>query len=74
MAKTAKELLLEAVPSLERNRDLLLDILARPDDFTLASLGCSVRKFLERNSVDISQDPQRMKLGTMIQNLPSSFQ
>ena len=41
--------LLEAVPSLEKNHDLLMKMLMRPDDFTLAALRCSVRAFLERN-------------------------
>ena len=34
---TAQALLLEAVPSLEKNHDLLMEMLMRPDDFTLAS-------------------------------------
>ena len=74
MAKTATELLIETVPRLAKNRDLLLDMLARPDDFTLEAFGCSVRKFLERNGVDVTQDPQRMKMGAMVQTLPPSFQ
>lgn len=73
MAKEAADLLIEAVPRLEKNRDLLLDMLARPDDFTLEAFGCSVRQFLERNGVDIAYDPQRMKLGVMAQELTSSF-
>lgn len=74
MAKAAKEQLLEAVPSLEKNHDLLMEMLARPDVFTLGSFGCSVREFLEKNGVDVAQDPQRMKLGAMVQELPSSLQ
>ena len=74
MTKTATELLIEAVPSLKKNRDLLLDMLARPDDFTLKAFGCSVRMFLERNGIDVTQDPQRMKIGVMTQKLPPSFQ
>ena len=70
---TAQALLLEAVPSLKKNHDLLMEMLMRPDDFVLASLGCSVRVFLERNGVDIAQDPQRMKQGVMIQKLPPSL-
>ena len=58
---TAQALLLEAVPSLKKNHDLLMEMLMRPDDFTLAALGCSVRAFL---------DPQRMKQGIMVQKLP----
>lgn len=73
MAKTAADLLIKADPRLEKNRDLLLDMLARPDDFILEAFGCSVRRFLERNGVDIVKDPQRMKLGVMAQELPSSF-
>ncbi len=67
---TAQALLLEAVPSLEKNHDLLMEMLMRPDDFTLAALGCNVRTFLERNGVDITLDPQRMKQGIMVQKLP----
>ena len=74
MAKTAQELLLEAVPSLEKDHDLLMEMLMRPDDFTLAALGCSVRAFLERNGVDITLDPLRMKQGVMAQELPPSLQ
>ena len=74
MEKTAQELLLEAVPSLEKNHDLLMEMLMRPDDFTITSLGCSVRVFLERNGVDVTQDPQRMKQGVMVQKLPPSLQ
>ena len=74
MTKTAKELLLEAVPSLEKNHGLLMEMLARPDDFALWSIGCSVREFLEKNGVDVAQDPQRMKLGVMVQKLPPSLQ
>lgn len=73
MAKTAQELLLEAVPSLEKDHDLLMEMLMRPDDFTIAPFECSVRVFLERNGVDIAQDPQRMKQGVMVQTLPPSF-
>ncbi len=73
MARAAKDLLLEVVPSLEKNHDLLMEMLARPDDFTMAALGCSVRAFLERNGIDIAQDPQCMKQGVMVQNLPPSF-
>ena len=71
---TAQALLLEVVPSLKKNHDLLMEMLMRPDDFTLAALGCSVRAFLEKNGVDITLDPQRMKQGVMIQTLPPSFQ
>lgn len=71
---TAQALLLEAVPSLEKNHDLLMEMLARPDDFTLGSLGCSVRAFLEKNGIDVAQDPQRMRLGVMVQELPPSLQ
>lgn len=71
---TAQALLLEAVPSLEKNRDLLMEMLMRPDDFTLVALGCSVRVFLERNCVDITLDPLRMKQGVMAQELPPSLQ
>lgn len=74
MAKTAHALLLEAVPSLEKDHDLLAEMLMRPDDFTLAPFRCSVRVFLERNGVDVTQDPQRMKQGVMIQKLPPSLQ
>lgn len=74
MARTAKELLLEAVPGLEKNHALLMEMLARPDNFTLAANGCSVREFLERNGVDIKQDPQHMKLGVMDQKLPPNLQ
>lgn len=73
MAKVAQDLLLEAIPSLEKNHSLLMEMLVRPDDFTLGSFGCSVREFLEKSGVDIEQDPQRMKLGTMIQDLPPSL-
>ena len=73
MAKSAQALLLEAIPSLEKNRDLLMEMLIRPDDFTLAALGCSVRVFLERNGVDITLDSQRMKQRVMVQTLPPSF-
>lgn len=73
MSKTATDLLLEVVPSLEKNHDLLMEMLARPDDFTMAALGYSVRAFLERNGIDIAQDPQHMKQGVMVQNLPPSF-
>lgn len=73
MKNGAVELLCEAVPSLEKNHDLLMEMLARPDDFTMAALGCSVRAFLERNGIDIAQDPQHMKQGVMVQNLPPSF-
>lgn len=74
MARAAKELLLEAVPSLEKNHGLLMEMLVRPDDFTLGRLGCSVREFLEKNGVDVAQDPQQMKLGAMVQELPPSLQ
>lgn len=74
MKNGAVELLCEAVPSLEKNHDLLMEMLMRPDDFTLAALGCSVRAFLERNGVDITLDPQRMNQGVMVQTLPPSFQ
>lgn len=74
MAKSAQALLLEAIPSLEKNRDLLMEMLMRPDDFTLVALGCSVRVFLERNGVDITLDPLRMKQGVMAQELPPSLQ
>ena len=47
-----------------------MEMLMRPDDFTLAALGCSVRAFLEKNGVDITLDPQRMKQGIMVQKLP----
>ena len=70
---TAQALLLEAVPSLEKNHDLLMEMLMRPDDFTLAALGCSVRVFLEQNGVDITRDPQRTTQGVMAQTLPPSF-
>lgn len=60
---TAQALLLEAVPSLKKNHDLLMEMLMRPDDFTLAALGCSVRAFLEKNGVDITLDPQRIARG-----------
>lgn len=73
-AMTAQALLLEAVPSLEKNRDLLMEMLMRPDDFTLAALGCNVRVFLERNGVDITLDPLRMKQGVMAQELSASLQ
>ena len=59
MAKTAKDLLLKAFPSLEKNHDLLMDMIARPDDFTLGTTGCSVCEFLEKSGVDIEQDPLR---------------
>lgn len=36
---TAQALLLEAVPSLKKNHDLLMEMLMRPDDFTLALSG-----------------------------------
>lgn len=71
---TAQALLLEAVPSLEKNHDLLMEMLMWPDAFTLAAHGCSVRVFLERNGVDITLDTQRMKQGVMVQTLPPSFQ
>ena len=71
---TAQALLFEVVPSLEKNHDLLMEMLMRPDDFTLASFGCSVRVFLERNGVDITLDPLRMKRGAMVQELPPSLQ
>ena len=71
---TAQALLLEAVPSLEKNHDLLMEMLMRPDDFILAAHGCSVWVFLERNGVDITLDTQRMKQGVMVQTLPPSFQ
>ena len=74
MAKTAQELLLEAVPSLEKDHDLLMEMLMRPDDFTIAPIECSVRVFLERNGVDVTQDPQHMKQGVMVQKLPPSLQ
>lgn len=74
MAKTAQALLLEAIPTLEKNHDLLTEMLMRPNDFTMVSLGCSVRVFLERNGVNVAQDPQRTKLETMVQELPPSFQ
>lgn len=51
------------VPSLEKNPDLLMEMLMRPDDFTMAALGCNVRTFLGRNGVDITLDTQRMKRG-----------
>lgn len=73
MVKTAQALLLEAIPSIEKNHDLFMEMLMRPDDFTLAALGCSVRVFLERNGVDITLDSQRMKQGVMVQTLPPSF-
>lgn len=71
---TAQALLLEAVPSLKKNHDLLMEMLMRPDDFTLVALGCNVRVFLERNGVDITLDPLRMKQGVMAQELPHSLQ
>ena len=71
---TAQALLLEVVPSLKKNHDLLMEMLMRPDDFTLAALGCSVRVFLERDGVDITLDPLRMKQGVMAQELPPSLQ
>ena len=74
MAKTAQAPLLEAIPSLEKSHDLLVEMLMRPDDFTIASLGCSVRMFLERNGVDITLDPLRMKRGAVVQELPPSLQ
>lgn len=74
MAKSATELLLGEVPSLEKNHDLLMDMLVQPDAFTLGTIGCSVREFLEKNGVDVAKDPRRMKLGVMIQKLPPSLQ
>lgn len=71
---TAQALLLEAVPSLKKNHDLLMEMLMRPDDFTLAALGCNVRTFLGRNGVDITLDTRRMKRGVMVQILPPGFQ
>ena len=67
---TAQALLLEVVPGVKKNHDLLMEMLMRPDDFTRAALGCSVRAFLEKNEVDITLDPQRMKQGIMVQKLP----
>lgn len=75
MAKTASELLIETYPALRKDRDRLMYWLANPDTIYLARFGCSVREFLEKNGVDITNDPVRTeKMLTSVQTLPPGFQ
>lgn len=53
MVERAKELLLEALPSLKKNPALLAEMLERPDQFVFGEPRCSVHEFLKRNGVDL---------------------